>query len=526
MGETDFELGNKTEIVERDGSRSPTEPAGFRRFKKDEAILARFGKRQQLRRGFGLLPVIGLTSTLMITWEVITATLLNGLENGGPAGLIYGYLFVWVGATLQAFVMAEMASMIPLAGGPFNWVAILSPPWCKKFLSYLAGWLTVITWQALVAGTAYVSGTLIQGLLILNYPNYGYQRWHGTMLFYAALAFALFVNTFLGRLLPRIESGMLFFHILGFFGLIIPLVYLAPHRPASEVFGNFLNLGDFKTSGLSFFVGLVTAMDAFPGLDAADHIAEEIQNAPIVIPLSMGISTTLNGLLGFAMLIALMFCMPTDISGTLNSDTYYPFMTIYQYAVGSNAGATAMASIVIVAQFFATVGIVATASRMLWAFAREGGLPGSKYVARVDQRTYLPLYAIGTTAVINILLALINIGSAVGFGAFISLIVASYYSSFILAASVMLNKRLNTPDADIPWGPFKLGKFGVPVTVLAILYSVLGAFFSMWPTMMNPTWETMNYCVFVFGGVLIFSMLFWIVYGRKHYTGPVIEIRA
>ena len=64
----------------------------------------------------------------------------------------------------------------------------------------------------------------------------------------------------------------------------------------------------------------------------------------MVIPLSMGISTTLNGTLGFAMLIALLFCMPADISGTLNSNTYYPFMTIYQYAVGSNAGATAMVS--------------------------------------------------------------------------------------------------------------------------------------------------------------------------------------
>ena len=131
-----------------------------RKFIKDEAVLARFGKRQQLRvgaftyasvvaslaseslnwkadyadsvlqRGFGLLPVIGLTSTLMITWEAMTTsvhilslvlssaersvrnrTLLNGLQNGGPAGLIYGYLFVWLGATLQALVMAEMASM-------------------------------------------------------------------------------------------------------------------------------------------------------------------------------------------------------------------------------------------------------------------------------------------------------------------------------------------------------------------------------------------------------------------------------
>lgn len=116
-----------------------------------------------------------------------------------------------------------------------------------------------------MAATAYVSGTLVQGLLILNYPNYDFQRWHGTLLFYAALAFALFINTFFNRLLPAIESLMLLFHILGFFGLLIPLVHLSPHQPAKEVFTHFLNLGEWSTQGLSFFVGLITVAGSFPG---------------------------------------------------------------------------------------------------------------------------------------------------------------------------------------------------------------------------------------------------------------------
>ena len=122
-----------------------------------------------------------------------------------------------------------------------------------------------------MAGTAYVSGTLVQGLLILNYPSYDYHRWHGTLLFYAVLAFALFVNTYLGRLLPQIESMMLLFHVMGFFGILIPLVYLAPHQPANEVFTTFLNLGDWSTTGLSFFVGLITAMNSFPGMLETRH---------------------------------------------------------------------------------------------------------------------------------------------------------------------------------------------------------------------------------------------------------------
>lgn len=61
----------------------------------------------------------------------------------------------------------------------------------------------------------------------------------------------------------------------------------------------------------------------------------------------MGVSTLLNGTLGFAMLLALLFCMPSDINSVLGSNTYYPFMNIYAYAVGSNSGATAMVSRII-----------------------------------------------------------------------------------------------------------------------------------------------------------------------------------
>lgn len=78
--------------------------------------------------------------------------------------------------------------------------------------------------------------------------------------------------------------------------------------------------------------------------DADIFTAEEIQNAPYVIPLSMGVSTLLNGTLGLAMIIALLFCMPSDIPDTLNTVTFYPFMSIYTYAVGSTSGATAMVS--------------------------------------------------------------------------------------------------------------------------------------------------------------------------------------
>ena len=107
---------------------------------------------------------------------------------------------------------------------------------------------------------------MIQGLVVLNNPSYVPQRWQGTLLFYAVILFGLFFNTFLVKHLPKIESLILIIHVCGFFGILIPLVYLAPHGRASDVFGQFENGGGWSTQGLSFFVGIVTGVYSFLGL--------------------------------------------------------------------------------------------------------------------------------------------------------------------------------------------------------------------------------------------------------------------
>ena len=122
------------------------------------------------------------------------------------------------------------------------------------------------------------------------------------------------------------------------------------------------------------------------------------------------------------------------------------------------------------------------------------------------------------------LLALINIGSTAAFQAFISLNIAAYYSSFMLAAAVMLRLRLTKTELEIPWGPFRLRGAGIPVTVLAMLYTTVCLFFSFWPAYAQVTPVSMNYSVLIFGAALLFCLAFWVIWGRKVYTGPVVEI--
>ncbi|KAH7396208.1 choline transport protein [Pyrenochaeta sp. MPI-SDFR-AT-0127] len=489
----------------------------------DEQILAHFGKRQQFRRNFGLVSILGLGCTLMLTWEGSVANLLPPLINGGPTGAIAAYPFVMLGVLCQVLVMAEMASMMPLSGGQYNYVAILAPKSCSNFLSYTTGWITVIAWQAACASVAWIDCTLILGIVSLNYPQYSMQMWHAVFVFWAVILLAVFVNTYLGRIFPSIEAMMLILHIVGFFAILIVLVYLAPKNSTDAVFKTFLNGGGFTSNAQSVLVGAVTLMYSFNGVDAATHMAEEIENAAVVIPRAMILTVFINGITGFGMLIALCFCMG-PLEDVLSTQFPYPFMIILANITDSMPATTILAAIIIVTGISGSIGLMASASRMLWAFAREDGVPLSRFVSRIEPRTALPIYSIAITATISILLALIPLGSTTAFYALTGLTVGGFYSAFMVSACVMLWRRLVTPTSNIAWGPFRLGKLGIPITLVSLLYSFIGWFFSFWPPTAMITVRTFNWSLVVYFGVMFSSMAYYGLRARHTYTGPKMEI--
>lgn len=115
----------------------------------------------------------------------------------------------------------------------------------------------MVGWQAIVASGGYLSASLIQGLMVMNNASYVPQRWQLVLLYWAMIAFAITVNTLISALLPKVESVILIVHTVGFFAILVPLIYWAPHGTASDVFTLFLNEGGWSTQTLSFFVGIM-----------------------------------------------------------------------------------------------------------------------------------------------------------------------------------------------------------------------------------------------------------------------------
>ncbi|KAH6949611.1 amino acid/polyamine transporter I [Fusarium avenaceum] len=486
----------------------------------DRDQLARLGKQQVLKRNFGFMSILGFSCTILITWEAVTVIFAQGLNNGGTAGVIYSFLIVWVGNFSVFSTMCELASMAPTSGGQYHWVAMMAPRSCAKFLSYLTRMLTVGGWQGSIASSALLTGNMILGLTSLNDNSFEPKLWQGTLLFWAILAFAVFINILVSSALPKFEGLILILHVLGFFAILIPLVILGPHQDSKEIFTTFVNNGRWPSQGLSFMVGMMGNSFAFIGTDAAFHMSEETVNPSVVVPTSILLSLVINGTFGFSMIIAMVFCMGnfdeaiTSGPGLLG----FPHMYIFKQATNSTAGATVMATIIMVLGACATVGMLASTSRVFWSFARDRGLPFWRTLSKVNDRTTVPIWAIAATTTISVLLSLINVAAIV-------LLYRRTTKGFTLPASSDLPALANTTGAELVWGPFHLpGAFGIANNIFTICYLIVVGFFSFWPPLLSPTPALMNYSVLVSGSVAIFSVIYYLIRARKEYNGPVIEI--
>ena len=164
---------------------------------------------------------------------------------------------------------------------------------------------------------------------------------------------------------------------------------------------------------------------------------------------------------------------------------------------------------------------------------------------QLQPKTAIPTLAIIITSLVAILVGLINIGSATAFNAVISLSVSSLYASYIITETLLLYRRCtgfihphqghlsslsnnnnnNNPANHLTWGPFHLpGIFGIAVNIFAVAFGLIIFFFSFWPVATPVEPATMNYSIVMTGAVVVFALVYYVVYARRIYTGPVVEV--
>lgn len=228
-----------------------------------------------------------------------------------------------------------------------------------------------------------MAGSVIQGLIELNVEGYVWEQYHGTLLTIMVVCFATLFNTFFAAKLPMVEAIVLFLHFCGLFAIIIPLWVTAPRAPARETLLTFQNNGGWSSKGLSAMVGLTTPLSVIVGYDCSVHMSEEIYDASITLPRAIIWSIIVNGTLAFIMGITLIFTLG-DIDSLLNSPTRQPFIQQFYNATGSLPATNTMVAIVVILLTSSCISEVATASRQIWSFSRDRGLPGSLWISKVN----------------------------------------------------------------------------------------------------------------------------------------------
>ncbi|KAL4948130.1 amino acid/polyamine transporter I [Aspergillus filifer] len=435
--------------------------------------------------------------------------------------MCWSMIWTFIGFGFIIASLSEMASMAPTSGGQYHWVSEFSSPRYQKSLSYITGWMSVLAWQAGSASGSFLTGTIIQGLITIRNPDYIPENWHGTLFVFAMILVIYIFNVYAADAMPVLNNLLMIFHVLSWCVILIVLWAMAPHRTAKSVFTEWSNQGGWSSMGISVLIGQISAIYGSLSSDATAHMSEEVSNAGRNVPLAIAWGYFTNGIMAIVLLIAYLFSIPS-VEDALGDPTGFPFLYVFRNAV-STAGVNGLTSIILIPVIFSNIFFNASTSRQTFAFARDRGLPFANWIARVDQNRKIPVNAIALSCIISCLLSLINIGSSTAFHAIISLNVAALMYTYIISISCVIYRKLKHPES-LPPRRWDMGKWGLPVNVIGLVYSCFALFWSLWPGDRHVTADNFNWSVVIFGGVGVISVLMYVWRGRREYTGPVVIV--
>ncbi|KAL1754497.1 amino acid permease-domain-containing protein [Schizophyllum commune] len=307
--------------------------------------------------------------------------------------------------------------------------------------------------------------------------------------------------------------------------LLIALPICTPsdkRNTASFALGSegWVNLNGWP-SGFAFIMSFLAPLWTICSFDSAVHISEEATNAARAVPMAIVGACAVGGVVGFAINIALAFCMGTDIEALYDAEQ--PLAAILLPAFGQK-GTLAFWAFVVAVQYMMGSSMLLAASRQTFAFSRDGALPFSNWLYRMNDFTGTPVNTVWFVAFLSLLLGLLAFAGDQAINAVFSLSVIALYIAYIIPIVARF-----TGDNDFKPGPFSLGKWSFPISFLAVAFMTLMSVVFLFPATPNPAVPDMNYSVVVLGGVLGASVVYFYVprYGGKYwFTGPVSTVDA
>jgi len=489
---------------------------------EDLKTLHGMGYAQELHRRMGGFQNFAISfSIICILAGGITAFPLS-LSAAGGASVGYGWPLACLFALIVAAAMGQIASAYPTAGGIYHWASLLG----GRGYGWVAAWFNLLGLMFVVSSVNFGVFLLFRDLILGNMLGMDVsiwtskeafdQGWWTQTIFITVITITQAILNHIGIRATTILtdfSGYLIFVVAIL--LTLGLLFYAPGIDFSRLF-TFSNFsGDagggvwptaMQSVGFVFLLGLLQGVYTVTGFDASAHTAEETRNAARESPRGMLHSVFWSFAFGYVMICAFILAMPSVEEGAKQGWNAFPWL------MGQSAMPVVFKNILIIgivlANYLCALAGLTSTSRMMFAFARDGGLPFSSALRHVSRQHRTPVNAIWWGAALSIVATLYG-------GAFVVLSTGCavfLYLSYLMPVAAGLRAEMS--GSWTTKGPFELGAASKLVAVFAIIGCALLIFVGV-----QPPNEKVGYLIV---GMLIAMAIIWIAFEAKRFRGPPI----
>ncbi|MBN3458740.1 amino acid permease [Mycobacterium sp. DSM 3803] len=495
-------------------------------------MLAELGYKAELERSWSGFHNFAISFSVISILSGPFISFFIGWNNGGPMAISWGWPIVSALILVVGLCMGELVSAMPTSGGMYFWAAKLG----SLRSSYFTGWLDFLGLLAIVAAVSYGAASFIDITLSAFSETWaaGYSLTRLFLIFIGVLVIVTLLSIFSSHLLAIFNSISVWWHVVGVAAIIAILIIVPDHHASvSEVFTQRINnTGMFggSTSGIGFLLLVLPLSVILPqftvtGYDASCHMSEETVGAAGSAAKGIWQAILFSAIGGWILLLSFLFAVQDADAVSAGGGSV---VTVLNQALGAPwIGIVLVVSTV--GQCFCAMACMTSTTRMLFAFSRDGAVPGARFWTRLNSKG-VPLYSVALVAVLAIVLTLpalveVDVNGApvpVAFNAVVSIGVVGLY----LAFAIPIYQRWRKGSA-FKAGSWNLGRKYKWLCVIAFVEIGITTVIAMLPTSSGGVpwgesfeWKYVNYTPLVVGGTLLALWLAWQVRVKHTYTGP------
>lgn len=487
--------------------------------KSDQNGLAGFGYKQELERTLGSFHTfaagVSYISILTGTFQLF----YFGFGTGGPA-YWWSWPMVFVGQLMVALSFAELAAHYPVAGSIYNWSKRLGSP----HVAWLAGWLMLVASVVSIAAVALaMQQTLPQISQVFQIVDN--NAVNAVILGSIVIVFCTVINAWGVKLMARINSAGVFLELIAAVLLVVLLAVHIHRGPGAVLDTHGTGAGHGAGYLGVFLVASLASTYVMYGFDTAASLGEEShnprRNAPRAILRALVASFVIGGLI---LLFAILAVGNLDDPEIANGGLQYIVLNV----LGSGLGTVFLVAVCI-AVVVCDLAVQTAAIRMMFAMARDNNLPAGRALARIDPKHRTPVVPAVLTGVIAIAILVLNIGQPQIFTVVTSIAIVLIYLAYLLVTGPMLVKRVRgqwPPPKEK--GHFSLGKWGLPVNILAVLWGAGMIVNLAWPrrevyNAEPPFHWYLEWGAVLFVGVVAVAGFAWYWFVQRHRSGVLAD---